>query len=436
MKAKVVLSLAVVLHSLSLCQGGQNPVVLIPGTVGSRLVDSKTGFVAWGEFSSQAANGWTLKAIQGMAFPMVPDVPLSQLNDGIRSDGPLDIVPVTIAPFLTVNSEYYHPAIQELREFSLSDGASHSSSPCFVFAYDWRRSGDENAAQLSAFLEAKATELAASHPDQYRSSDAVKFDLVTHSHAAVVTRYFLMHGDRQLPADGSLPPITWEGARKVEKVVMMGPPNAGIPRVIRHLTHGYKEHPALPFYNAAIVGTLPSIYQMLPRVRHDCVIDPVTKETIDHFDPEIWVEKKWGLANPMMDRTLKKLLPEVKTREDRLRIALDHQRKCLELASQFQQSVDRPSQVPSHLEFACIGSNDMETDYQYLAYSRKVQIHTLTTGDGTVPIFSTRFFCRHLQQHRHFEDPYEGQRMLLEARHNEFPTKANVLALVVACLMQ
>lgn len=431
MKAKVALILATIVLSASLGFGGQNPIILIPGTVGSRLVDSGTGFVAWGEFSSKAANGWTLKAIRGMAFPMTPGVPLSELRDGIISDGPLDIVPVTPFPMVTVHSPYYHPVMEAIAEHC-ADPASSTKS--FVFAYDWRRSGDENAARLADYIREKSKEVAAADPGRYPDPESVKFDLVTHSHAAVVARYYLMHGSRQLPADGSLPPLTWEGAGKVGKVVMMGPPNAGIPRVIRHLTHGYKEHPALPFYDPAIVGTLPAIYQMLPRVRHNSVIDPDTGATVDHFDPEVWIENQWGLANPRLDSTLKKLLPEVKSKENRRAIALEHQRKCLELAAQFQQAVDRPSVVPTALEFVCIGSNDSETDYQYLATPRKVRIHTLTSGDGTVPIFSTRFFCARLPRHRHIEDPYEGERLLLEARHNEFPTKMDVVALVVACL--
>ena len=74
-------------------------------------------------------------------------------------------------------------------------------------------------------------------------------------------------------------------------------------------------------YPAAVVGTMPGVYQLLPRTRLRRVIEAATQEPIDVFDPDEWEQRGWGLLDPRQDEVLSWLLPEARSREERLRIA-------------------------------------------------------------------------------------------------------------------
>ena len=84
----------------------------------------------------------------------------------------------------------------------------------------------------------------------------------------LIVRYYLRYGTQDLPQDGGLPKLTWEGSRYVDKVIMVGPPNGGSIDALRNLVNGYKPALFLPHYAASVIGTMPSVYQMLPRSRH------------------------------------------------------------------------------------------------------------------------------------------------------------------------
>jgi hypothetical protein len=49
---------------------------------------------------------------------------------------------------------------------------------------------------------------------------------------------------------------------------MVGTPNAGSLEALRKLKIGMPRTPLTPWYSAQILGTFPSMYQMLPRGRH------------------------------------------------------------------------------------------------------------------------------------------------------------------------
>jgi hypothetical protein len=99
------------------------------------------------------------------------------------------------------------------------------------------------------------------------------------------------------PADGTLPQLTWAGSRYVEKLIMVGPPNAGSIDALRILVKGYKPALFLPTYSPAVIGTMPSIYQMLPRSRHRALLDDKGEVTADIYDPQLWIDNGWGLAD-------------------------------------------------------------------------------------------------------------------------------------------
>jgi hypothetical protein len=167
----------------------------------------------------------------------------------------------------------------------------------------------------------------------------------------LLTRYYLRHEAAALPEDGSVPPVTWAGAAHVSRAILIGTPNAGSTEALIHLTEGRRFAPILPRYPAAVLGTMPSIYQLLLRARHGAVVEDRGADPpgLDVLDPGVWQRFGWGLA-AAQDPALAWLLPDVADPAVRRRIARDHLRKALARARQFHAALDQPAAPPPGLD--------------------------------------------------------------------------------------
>ena len=68
----------------------RNPVILIPGILGSKLVDSESGRLVWGAFAGGYANPQKPDGARLIALPMREGMALGSLRDSVVSDGALD----------------------------------------------------------------------------------------------------------------------------------------------------------------------------------------------------------------------------------------------------------------------------------------------------------------------------------------------------------
>jgi hypothetical protein len=109
--------------------------------------------------------------------------------------------------------------------------------------------------------------------------------------------------------------------------------------------HGREFSWLLPEFPPAVLGTMPAIYELLPRARHARLVD-ADGRALDPFDPALWERLGWGLASPAQDAVLADLLPETASPEERRRIALDHLRKSLARARRFQAAIDVAAAPP------------------------------------------------------------------------------------------
>ena len=103
---------------------------------------------------------------------------------------------------------------------------------------------------------------------------------------------------------GTLNPNKPEGARYVDNLIMVGTPNAGSIQSLKVLVDGFKPAVLLPRYPAAVLGTLPAVYMLLPRNRHLPLLDADNQPVEDIYDPALWIQQRWGLADPAQDRVL------------------------------------------------------------------------------------------------------------------------------------
>ena len=372
----------------------RNPVILIPGLLGSKLVIQRTTEVAWGTFGMGNISLGATPGLTDIALPMSRGKRLGDLRDNLVPAGALDRVVVNFLGYPLQQNTYAHILgvlgiggyrDQDLAQAGVIDyGSRHFT--CFQFDYDWRRDNVENAQALGRFIGEKRKYVQQEIEKRFGIKNYnVKFDIVAHSMGGLVARYYLRYGAADLNEDGSLPELKWTGSRYVEHLVVIGTPNAGSIDALMSLANGYRPAPLLPRYPAAVMGTMPSIYQLLPRSRHHPLLDEKGHPVPDILAPELWEEKHWGLADPAQDDVLKRLLPEAGTPEKRRKIALDHQRKSLRRARQFAAAMDVPAIPPASLHFFLVAGDSEDTNQtaQFDARGR-LSIVERSPGDGAV----------------------------------------------------
>ena len=374
----------------------RNPVIVIPGILGSQLVDRETKEVVWGELGPGGVSPLKTRSLTELALPMASGVPLHQLHDHVQSSGPLDQLKLRVLgiPFrvnayaqilATLGVGGYRD--QHFRGESKYNEVAYDSEhfTCFQFAYDWRRDVSESAAKLHRHIENAHAQTQANFRENFGIENAnLKFDIVAHSMGGLVARYYLRYGNQPLPDDGSLPVLNWAGAHRVGRLIMVGTPNLGSTQAFVELKDGMQLAPPLPKFPPAVVGTMPSAYQLLPRNEDYPVVfsDGCFK---DMLAPETWHQLGWGLADQKQDRTLAKLLPNC-SRQERRQIALEHMTKCLLRARQFHQSLDFPAQPPPGTEIHLFAGDAKQTLHQLSVNPTTGRLlkKTNSPGDGTV----------------------------------------------------
>ena len=269
---------------------GKRPVIVIPGILGSSIVNRKTGEVVWPSvFRSD---------VDGLSLPTTPD--LFNNRDELSAARIVEAARLAkIAPEVYV----YHHLLRALEEFGGYREGDWANPPeggdqdtFYVFAYDWRRDNVESARQLVKRVE--ALKLRLGRPD-------LRFNVVAHSMGGLVARYAAMYGDRDLPPAGTAPQPNWAGADFVNKIFMFGTPNAGSAEAFAVLLEGYsvteglrRRVHLLNKLSREDVMTAPSIFQLLPHGAAARFFDRDLRPLdVDLYDPAVWRRFGWSAAN-------------------------------------------------------------------------------------------------------------------------------------------
>lgn len=372
----------------------RNPIIVIPGLLGSRLRDPASGRIVWGAFDGNAADPRTTDGARLVALPFT-DMMMTP-GSAVAADGVLDRVRIRVAG-IPIALQAYAEILSTLGVGGYRDealglggqvdyGSDHFT--CFQFAYDWRQDNVANARRLLAFMRDKRALVQGEYARRYGMRDApVKFDIVAHSMGGIVARYAMMHGGADLPADGALPALTWEGAAMMGRVIQVGTPNGGSLDAFRVLVDGRDfGAPIVPRYSPAILGTMPSLYQLLPRSRARPAVVAGSDAALDLHDPAVWQRMGWGIAKPGIDADLATLMPDVGSAQERRRIAIALQVRLLARARAFAAAMDRPAAIPAGTELMVVAGDAMPTTERYAANPADGAIVpvAMAPGDGLV----------------------------------------------------
>lgn len=213
----------------------------------------------------------------------------------------------------------------------------------------------------------------------------VTFDIVAHSMGGLIGRYYLRHGDKGLDEIADLDNPGWEGAKYIENLIVIGTPNAGSVNALDSLINGKDFGLFLEKYEAAILGTWPSLYQLLTRTRHRRVLDN-NGDNLDLYNPETWRDLKLGLMNPNQKKMLAILLPGVFDPDERNEIAYDYLKHWLERAALFHKAIDAVATPPDGVRLYLIAGDAIPTADTYTINSTTgvVEKVIMSNGDGTV----------------------------------------------------
>jgi pimeloyl-ACP methyl ester carboxylesterase len=366
-----------------------NPVIVIPGILGTRLLDTSSGRIAWGAYGPGAVHHGTADGRRSLALPMRMGADLVSLNDDVHPDGTLDRL--TLGGGVGIKA--YHNLLQALviggyRDQHRRPPGANEHISCFEFGYDWRQSNAESAAALGRFIEEKRHFIETERKRRGLPTKEIKFDIVAHSMGGLVARYYLMYGGSPPPADGSRLRVTWAGAKDVRRFIQVGTPNSGSTQALLQLKNGMGLSPFVPRFQPAVIGTMPSAYELLPRAADHPLVDE-SGNPLDPFDPAVWQRHRWGLADPVQDKFLQQLLPDIPDRTGRLQIALDHQRKSLAAAKAFNAALDCRCTLPPGVTMHAFVANASPTVSQ-LRVSADGALTPIARlpGDNTVTVRS------------------------------------------------
>ncbi len=402
----------------------RNPVIVIHGVLGAQLLQRSTGKIVWGAFTSDSNDPSTAEGVRAIALPLV--VPESAFDYDpeeldVYASAPLDRIRLSIL-YQVLSVNIYADILRslgvggyqdQLLRDQLSPTYADDHYTCFTFFYDWRRDNVENAIVLGRFMAEKRREIgstAQARIDSLRDMGGeanlehaaeieawieagYNFDVVAHSMGALIARYYLRYGMQDLPEDGSLPRLNWQGAKEIDRLITVAAPNLGSMGSLVNLLDGFSPGFLLPHFSSAILGSMPALYQLLPRSRHNLIVDenggPVA---FDIFDPQVWQERNWGLLSAGAARDLEWMLPNTSGPEQRRELALTYLSWCLHRAERFHAALDvTPMKAPRSMIYIFAGDAERTLARARMRSDGDLSFDGLDLrepGDGTVARYS------------------------------------------------
>lgn len=262
-------------------QGGTEPVpvILIHGVLGSRLSDARSGVEVWpGSFTDLLFSDFTELALEFDPQTLEP------LPDPLVPSGIFD---------RAAGQDFYGAIIETLERAGgyvpghLGRKPAPGRRQYYLFLYDWRQDNLQAVRALDALIE----EIRRDYADP-----RLEVDLVAHSNGGLIARYYARYGTVDL-LDGNDFPVTWAGAERIRRLILLGTPNFGSVRALTGFIEGTRI--GLGRIPPEVLASFPSGYQLFPHALNEWLIgsrgQPLDR---DLFDVEIWRRFQWSIFDP------------------------------------------------------------------------------------------------------------------------------------------
>lgn len=242
-------------------------IVFVPGYMGSRLRNRRTGELVWLDIPSLLRNPFDIPGALERMFDQ-----MRYPNDDLIPDGIVDEV-LFLPPLF--KQEQYGRMLDALARmgYNTSGQPTAGELAAYTFAYDWRQDNRISARQLGQFVET----LERNHP-------GAKAILIGHSNGGIVSRWYI-------EKEG--------GESHVSRLFLMGSPWDGAPKAFQVLQDGLEVF-LIGVFNRydnrlqdkikSAVLSFPSFYQLIPAANpflHDA-----NGNTINPFTDLSWLQNE------------------------------------------------------------------------------------------------------------------------------------------------
>ena len=266
------------LYSKRIAPGTRTPVIVIPGVLGSRLVDQESAKEVWPVGTWNLLFGGQFKAL---SLPITTASNFDAMNR-IRPSGLF---------YEAVGKDFYQNLIDTLvgpgGYNCVTVDRIEASTNCVLFSWDWRRDIVEAAGKLNQLIERLRV---------LRDDPELNVDIVAHSAGGLVARYFVRYGARDILNDEQ-PIMPMAGSLKVRKAILIGTPNFGSTSALQQAIMGAKI--GLASIKPEVLATMPILYEIFPHPDRTWMIDPEgNRLDIDLYDISTWQEMGWSIFNP------------------------------------------------------------------------------------------------------------------------------------------
>lgn len=311
------------LYAVSSADRFQNPVVLVPGLLSTRLRAKDTGKEIW---PGPITNFITFNSLDSLALDIDPET-LQPLAGKLEP----------YALFDSYAGRRYYTRIRE----ALTDAGGYSPAlpgvhtpsrqRYYVFLYDWRLDLAQSAATLDRFIEQIRTDY---------DNPKLTVDIVAHSMGALLTRYYLRYGAQDV-LDADAFRATFAGASKVNKVVLLGAPNMGSVSALQAFMTGHRFGTAtLP---TETIATMPSAYQLLPNPDRDWMITVDGKKwNRDLYSVRTWQDYRWSIYDPAVRARIRKRFASTAEADRYLHTLERYFARTLTRARRFHRAISSP----------------------------------------------------------------------------------------------
>lgn len=330
-------------------RSGKRPVIVIPGILGTELINSKTGETVWPSAFRTSEEG----------LPINPDL-ASNRDDLV----PGKIIETLKLARLLPEVYVYRDLLEALRRYAGYRDGDWENPPAdgyqdtfYVFPYDWRQDNVTNARALVRRLERLKARL--QRPE-------LKFNVVAHSMGGLIARYAAMYGDADLPeGDGPIQP-TWIGAAHISKIVMIGVPNEGSADAFATIAEGYsiteglrRRIPLLNKLTAEDAVRTPSVFQLMPHSEAVRFLDENLRPVeIDLYDAEVWKRYGWSA---LYSAEFRRRFSEPRGTDGHVDELDAYLAATLRRARRFHQALDSVENTNSPVTLLAVGGDCEET---------------------------------------------------------------------------